>query len=155
MGRLKIDTLLCTAGEKTKQQREETAQALEEFGKFFPVNFNRNMTRKMSLLSIEAPKPVREDGDFFKYLKLEQEIERAHNVLYTLERQFECVKNKVEKFYLMIRGYKNLQKCGKDITSLRKPMNKKSKSNLKLERISVSKLEVHFFVLLYFLCFYV
>ena len=62
---------MCTAGEKTEQQREETAQALEEFGKFFPVNFNRNMPRKMSLLSIEAPKQVREDGDFFKYLKLE------------------------------------------------------------------------------------
>ena len=94
---------MCTAGEKTEQQREETAQALEEFGKFFPVNFNRNMTREMSLLSIEAPKQVREDGDFFKYLKLEQEIERAHNVLNTFERQFECIKNKVEKFYLMIR----------------------------------------------------
>ena len=67
----KIDTLLCTAGEKTQQQREETAQALEEFGKFFPVNFNRNMTRKMSLLSIEAPKQVREDADLFKYFKLE------------------------------------------------------------------------------------
>ena len=53
----------------------------------------------------------------------------------------------------MIRGYKNLQKCGKDITSLRKPMNKKSKSNLKLERRAVSKLEVHFFVLLYFCTF--
>ena len=85
----------------------------------------------MSLLSIEAPKQVREDGDFFKYLKLEQAIERAHNVLNTFERQFECVKIKVEKFYLMIRGYKNLQKCGKDITSVKKPINKKIKSNLK------------------------
>ena len=94
----KIDTPLCIAEEKTGQQREETALRVEEFGKFFPVNFNRNMPRKMSLLSIEAPKQVREDGDFFKYLKLEQEIERAHNVLNKLERQFECVKNKVENF---------------------------------------------------------
>ena len=54
------------------------------------------MTRKMSILLIEAPKQVREDGDFFKYLKLEQKIETAHNVLNTLERQFECVKNKVD-----------------------------------------------------------
>ena len=39
--------------------------------------------------------------------------------------------DKVEKFYLMIRGYKNLQKCGKDIVSVRKPIKKKIKSNLK------------------------
>ena len=97
-----------------------------------------------SILSIEDPKQAREDGDFFKYLKLEQEIERAHNVLNTLERQFECVKNKVEKFYLMIRGYKNLQKCGKDITSVRKPINKKIKSNLKksLKRLKWTKVKL-------------
>ena len=119
---------------KTEEQKEETAQALEEFGKFFPVNFYKNMTRKMNIVCIEAPKQIREDGDFFKYWKMEQEIERAHNVLNTLERQFECVKNKVEKYFLMIRAYRNLQTCGKEIVTVRKSLKNKvpQKKSLKI-----------------------
>ena len=56
----RIDTLLCTPGEKTKDQQEETAQAMEEFGKFFPVHFKRNLTRKMNILSIVGPRQVRD-----------------------------------------------------------------------------------------------
>ena len=93
------------------------------------------MTRKMNILCIEAPKQIREDGDFFKYLKMEQEIERAHNVLNTLERQFECVKNKVEKYYFMIRAYKNLQVCGKEIVCVRKSIKKKGNVKKSLKRL--------------------
>lgn len=50
------DTLLCTSGEKTKDQQEETAHAMEEFGKLFPVHFKRNLTRKINILSIVGPK---------------------------------------------------------------------------------------------------
>ena len=72
-----IDTLLTKPGEKTSQERETTAKACEEFGIFFPVNFYRSLTRKMHVLSFVAPQQIRNDGDFFKYLKLEQEINRA------------------------------------------------------------------------------
>ena len=37
-----------------------TAQAMEEFGKFFPVHFKRNLTRKMNILSIVGPRQVRD-----------------------------------------------------------------------------------------------
>ena len=36
---INIDTLLCTSGVKNPEQRETTAKALEEFGRYFPVNF--------------------------------------------------------------------------------------------------------------------
>ena len=47
---------------------------MESFGRFFPKHFYRDMTRKMNVLSITGPKQIREDGDYFKYLKLEQAI---------------------------------------------------------------------------------
>ena len=56
----RIDTLLCTPGQKTKDQQEETAQAMEEFGKFFPEHFKRNLTRKMNILSIIGLRQVRD-----------------------------------------------------------------------------------------------
>ena len=56
----RIDTLLCTPGEKTKDQQEETAQAMEEFGKFFPEHFKRNLTRKINILSIIGLRQVRD-----------------------------------------------------------------------------------------------
>ena len=34
--------------------------------KKIPVNFERNLTRKITILSIVGPRQVREDGDFFK-----------------------------------------------------------------------------------------
>ena len=101
------------------EQREQKTKALEEFGKFFPVNFYRNMTRKMNILTIVAPKQVREDGDFFKYLKLEHEVERVHNVLNTLHKQYENVKNKFEK----------ITKIGHGNNVCKKSSNKKIKIN--------------------------
>ena len=94
-----IDTLLCTPGQKSVEQREKTALALEEFGKYFPVHFFRNLTRKMHILSVIAPEQVRRNGNFYKYLKLEQETERAHHILNLLEVRFECVKNKAMKYF--------------------------------------------------------
>ena len=35
-------------------------------------HLNHNLTRKMSILAINAPEQVRTDGNFYKYLKLEQ-----------------------------------------------------------------------------------
>ena len=85
-------------------------QALEEFGRYFPVHFFRNMTRKMHILSIIAPEQVQRNGNFYKYLKLEQETERAHHVLNQLRARFECIKNKAMKYFLMLKAFKNIQK---------------------------------------------
>ena len=59
------------SGVKNLEQKEQTADALEEFGRYFLVHFNRNL----SILSINAPEQVRKDGNFYKYLKLEQKTE--------------------------------------------------------------------------------
>ena len=116
----KIDTLLCSSGKKTLEQREETALALEEFGLYFPVHFKRNLTRKMHLLSFSAPKQIREHGDWYRYLRLEQETERAHHELNLLEEEFRSVKNKAQKYYLMLKAFKNKQKIDKGVVVPRK-----------------------------------
>ena len=64
----------------------------------------------MHILSIIAPQQVRKNGNFYKYLKLEQETERAHHILNLLEVRYECVKDKAMKYYLMLKEFKNLQK---------------------------------------------
>ena len=115
----------------TIEEREVTAQACEEFGKFFPLNFTKGFTRKMHILSYVAPQQIRSDGDYFKYLKLEQEIERAHHVMNILEIRFECVKNKALKYFLMIRAFKNLQKCDFSITMTKSELEKMSHKEIK------------------------
>ena len=84
----------------------------------------------MHILLIVSPRQIREDGDYFKYLKLEQAIERAHHELNELEKQFECVKNKAEKYFLMVKSYKNRQKVDQDITNTGHPFTFKSKRKL-------------------------
>ena len=64
----KVDTLLSQPNEKTVEQRKEAAHAYEQFTKRFPVLFNRNMTRKMHVLSCVLPSDIRETGDYYKYL---------------------------------------------------------------------------------------
>ena len=118
-----INTLLCSSGKKTLEQREKTANALEEFGLYFPVNYRRNLTRKMHLLAFSAPKQIREHGDWYRYLRLEQETERAHHELNLLEEEFRSVKNKAQNFFLMLKAFKNKQKIDKSVALPRKRVN--------------------------------
>ena len=83
----------------------------------------------MSILAINAPEQVRNDGNFYKYLKLEQETERAHAILNKLEVRYEGVKNKAYKYFLMLKAFKNMQKT--DTSSLETKHSFK-KSNKKL-----------------------
>ena len=82
-------------------------------------------------MSFVAPEQIRKDGDFFKYLKLEQEVERAHHILNLLERRFESVKNKGLKYFLMIKAFKNLQKCDFSITMTEGQLRKLSQNQIK------------------------
>ena len=66
----KCDKLLSIPRVKTIEQREETAKACEEFTKVFPLLFYRRMTRKMHVLSIVLAKQIRENGNFYKFLKV-------------------------------------------------------------------------------------
>ena len=118
-----IDTKLCSSEKKSIEKREETARVLEESGKYFPVNYNRNLsylTRKMHCLSFSVPLQIKENGDWYKYLRLEQEVDRAHHELNLLEEQFRSVKNKAQNFFLMLKAFKNKQKIDKSVVKPRK-----------------------------------
>ena len=54
----KIDTLLCSSGEKTLEQREQTADALKEFGRYFLMlkAFKNMQKTDSSLLQTKHPK---------------------------------------------------------------------------------------------------
>ena len=75
------------------------------------------MTRKMQVFSCTLPKEIIENGDYYKYLKLEQEGEHLHCELNKLERQFCSVKNVEKHYFLMMKELKNKQKCDKTIFS--------------------------------------
>ena len=79
--------------------------------------------------SINAPEQIRKDGNFYKYLKLEQETKRAHHILNKLEVRYEFVKNKAFKYFLILKAFKNIQKTD---SSLLKTKHSFSKSNKKL-----------------------
>ena len=85
----------------------------------------------MHVISFVASEQIRNDGDFFKYLKLGQEVERAHHILNLLKRRFECVKNKALKYFLMIRAFKNLQKSNFSITMTEGQIKKLSHTEIK------------------------
>ena len=82
------------------------------------------ITRKMHIISLVAPRQIRQSGDYYEYLKLEQETERAHNILNRLEIFFECVKNKSLKYFLMIRAYVNEQKSDLSLFKTKNPFKK-------------------------------
>ena len=67
---------------------------------------------------------VRRNGNFYKYLKLEQETERAHHVLNQLEARFECIKNKAMKYFLMWKAFKNIQKTDFSLVKTKHPYKK-------------------------------
>ena len=107
----RIDKLLCQPGEKSFEQREEATKACENYTRRFPVLFKRNMTRKMHVFSIVLPKFIREKGDYFKYLKLEQNGESRHHLLNELEVTHACLKNQSERYFLMLKALENKWKC--------------------------------------------
>ena len=65
----------------------------------------------MHVMSCVLPRDIRATGDYYKYLKLEQEGERLHNVLNDLERQFASVKNQALRYFLMMKELTNRQNC--------------------------------------------
>ena len=106
------DTKLSTPGGRTNlKQREECAQACENFCKIFPLNFKRNITRKMNSLSLILPRHIRDKGLYYEFLCLEQNGESAHKKLNQAEQKYSCVQNPEERFYLMLKSLKNIDKC--------------------------------------------
>ena len=92
----------------TKAQLEATAKVCETFTEVFPMLFpSYNITRKMHVLSIVAPKQIREQGAVYKMMKIEQQGEKIHKQLNDLDRQFGNIKNKAKRFFYMLRELEN------------------------------------------------
>ena len=92
----------------TKAQLEETAQIYAKFTEVFPMLFPSNhITRKMHVLSIVAPKQIREQGAVYKMMKIEQKGEQIHKQLNDLDSQFSNIKNKSKRFFYMLRELEN------------------------------------------------
>ena len=62
------------------------------------------------MMSVVLPRHIRETGDYFKYLKLEQAGERLHNVLNQLERQYGTVRNIALRYFYMMKALADKQK---------------------------------------------
>ena len=92
----------------SKAKLEETAKVCEKFTEAFPVLFpSNNITRKMHVLSIIAPKQIREQGSVYKMMKIEQQGVKLHKKLNDLDRQFGNIKNKSKRFFYMLRELEN------------------------------------------------
>ena len=92
----------------TKGELEETAKICEKFTEVFPMLFPSNhITRKMHVLSIVAPKQIREQGAVYKMMKIEQQGEKIHKQLNDLDRQFGNIRNKAKRFFYMLRELEN------------------------------------------------
>ena len=112
--------LLSRAGDKTQEEKEETAKACEKYTERFPMLFRRPLTRKMHVLPIVLPWFIRNRGDYYKYLKMEQDGESLHHQLNELEKQYGCVKNKAEMYYLIIKELENRRNSDKTIFNSKK-----------------------------------
>ena len=97
------------------------------FAVTFVINFSRqrilfastnehigNLTRKMVEFSLVLPKFLREKkGLINKILRLEQEGQHLHQILNAIERTYKSVKNKQERYWLMLESYENKLYCTK------------------------------------------
>ena len=93
----------------TTEQLEKTAVECAKFTNIFPVLFpEENITRKMHVLSIVAPKQIKEQKLAYKMFKVEQMGESIHKTFNELERRFANQFNKSQQYYLMLREYENL-----------------------------------------------
>ena len=54
----------------------------------------------MHVLSIVAPKQIREQGAVYKMMKIEQQGEKIHKQLNDLDREFGYIKNKAKRFFI-------------------------------------------------------
>ena len=107
-------------GRKNLKQREICAQACEQFCQVFPLKFKHNLTRKMHSLSLILPKHIRDKGLYYEFLCLEQGGEQAHKKLNQAEQRYSSIHNPEERYYLMLKSIKNLDKCDLSIFVPRK-----------------------------------
>ena len=61
----------------------------------------------MHVLSIVAPKQIKEQKLAYKMLKVEQMGESLHKTFNELERRFSNQFDKAQQYYLMLREYEN------------------------------------------------
>ena len=87
---------------------EDTAQICEKFTEVYAVLFPLNhITRKIHVLSIVAPRKIREQGAVYRMMKIEQQGKKIHKQLNDLDRQFGNIRNKSQRYFYMLRELEN------------------------------------------------
>ena len=85
---------------------QKTAEICKSYTKRFPILFPEySITRKMHVLSIVAPKQIREQKIVHKILKLVERGENLHCKMNKLERQYTNITNKADRMFYMMKEY--------------------------------------------------
>ena len=85
---------------------EKTAKICESYTKRFPILFPEcSITRKQHVLSIVAPKQIRQQQIVYKILKLVERGENLHCKLNKLDRQYVNMINKADRMFFMMKEY--------------------------------------------------
>ena len=85
---------------------KKTAKICELYTKRFPILFPEcSITRKQHVLSIVAPKQIRQQQIVYKILKLVERGENLHCKLNKLDRQYVNMLNKADRMFFMMKEY--------------------------------------------------
>ena len=84
---------------KQKRRKKILQNCVKILENKFPVNFNRNITRKMHSLMITLPKYIVENKYFYKAQKVEQAREKLHKEMNYFERIFRNVTDEPLKIF--------------------------------------------------------
>ena len=104
---------MCDKKFSNKYNLKRHIESLHEEKTFFCNTCEVKFKREDTLKSHQAA--CSSNGDYYKFLKLEQEGERLHHILKQLEKKFENVKDPSYKLYLIIREYENILKSDKSL----------------------------------------
>ena len=97
-------------GKPTAEENEAGAIMCEQWCKVFPVLFpQKSLTRKMVEMSLVMPKFIRDEKPGFlnKILRLEQEGERQHAEMNTLEEKYKQTMQKGVRYWQMLCDKEN------------------------------------------------
>ena len=89
-----------------KKILQKTAKICESYTKRFPILFPEcSVTGKQHVLSIVAPKQIRQQQIVYKILKLVERGENQHCKLNKLDRQYVNMINKADRMFFMMKEY--------------------------------------------------
>ena len=98
----------------SKKLLEKGARQCELFGRLYSLLFEtETISRKQHAVAVVLPKFIRACTAYI-FFKVEQKAENLHCTYNRLETQYQYVKNKAERFFLMIQSNENEMRTQKE-----------------------------------------